>query len=414
MNKSFVIPKRLVWEAYRRVAANQGAAGVDGQSITDFEADLRNNLYKIWNRMSSGSYFPPPVMAVEIPKPHGEGTRVLGVPTVADRVAQTVVAMQLEARTEAIFHVDSYGYRPGRSALDAVETCRTRCQRKAWVIDLDVARFFDSVDHDLLVKAVEANTDQPWVVLYVKRWLTAPMVLPDGTVQQRDRGTPQGSAVSPVLANLFLHYAFDAWMERQFPAVPFERYADDAVVHCVTERQARHVLAAIAARMGDVGLRLHPDKTRIVYCKDDNRRGSFEHTSFTFLGFEFRRRTVRTTRGVLFTGFAPAISPTALKAISREVRRWRLHRRTHSELAELAEQINPIVRGWLHYYGRFYRSRLHALLKRINAYLVRWARKKYRRLASFKRVYRWWYGLVDRQPGLFVHWRWTVSFSWIR
>jgi RNA-directed DNA polymerase len=413
-SKSFAIPKQLVWEAYQRVAANKGAAGVDGQSVADFEADLQGNLYKIWNRMSSGTYFPPPVLAVEIPKPHGQGTRVLGVPTVADRIAQTVVALTLEARTESIFHDDSYGYRPGRSALDAVGVCRTRCQRKDWVIDLDVAQFFDSVDHDLMVKAVEANTDQPWVVLYVKRWLQAPLALPDGTLQPRDRGTPQGSAVSPVLANLFLHYAFDAWMGREFPSVEFERYADDMVVHCVTERQARYVLARVTRRMDDVGLRLHPDKTKIVYCKDDNRRGEHENIAFAFLGFKFCRRTVRTKRGVLFTGFAPGISPQALKAISRQVRRWRLHRCIRLELDDLADWINPIVRGWINYYGRFYRSLLVPLLKRINAYLVRWARKKYRRLASFKRVYRWWYGLVDRQPDLFAHWHVTSMFSWIR
>jgi RNA-directed DNA polymerase len=263
--KPFDISQWEVWEAYRQVKANKGAPGVDGCSIEDFEADLKNNLYRVWNRMSSGSYFPPPVKAVEIPKPHGGGTRVLGVPTVADRVAQTVVARRLEARVEPIFHPDSYGYRPGRSALDAVAACRKRCWRKDWVIDLDVQKFFDSVPWDLVVKAVAANTDQPWVVLYVRRWLAAPLQLPDGTLAERDRGTPQGSAVSPVLANLFLHYAFDVWMAREYPDVPFERYADDGVVHCDSQRQAREVLAAIANRMERVGLRLHPDKTKVVY-----------------------------------------------------------------------------------------------------------------------------------------------------
>jgi len=223
--KPFQIPKQLVWEAYQKVRANKGAAGVDGCSIEDFEADLKNNLYKIWNRMSSGTYFPPPVRAVEIPKPHGGGTRMLGIPCVADRVAQTVAALALEPRTESIFHDDSYGYRPGRSPLDAVARCRERCWKKDWVIDLDVRKFFDSVDHDLMVKAVEANITpaQRWVVLYVKRWLTAPILMPDGRLADRDRGTPQGSAVSPVLANLFMHYALDSWLEREFPATEFER-----------------------------------------------------------------------------------------------------------------------------------------------------------------------------------------------
>ena len=313
-DKPFEIPKQLVWEAYRRVAANKGAPGVDGQALDEFEADLRNNLYKIWNRMSSGSYFPPPVRAVEIPKPHGGGVRMLGVPTVADRVAQTVVAMYLEPLVEPRFHPDSYGYRPGKSAWDAVGTCRRRCWKNDWVIDLDVQKFFDTVPWDLVVKAVEAVTDCRWVLLYVKRWLAAPLQHPDGTLVERDKGTPQGSAVSPILANLFMHYAFDAWMARNYPGCPFERYADDAVVHCVSRRQAEDVLAGIAARMDEVGLRLHPDKTRIVYCKDSNRRGEHEHTSFTFLGFAFRPRGARRKDGVYFTSFPPAISPEALKA----------------------------------------------------------------------------------------------------
>ena len=339
--KSFEISKWEVQNAWEKVKANKGAAGVDGCSLEEFEADLGNQLYKIWNRMSSGSYFPPPVLAVKIPKPHGDGVRILGVPTVADRVAQTVVAERLEREVEPIFHSDSYGYRPGRSALDAVGSCRARCWKLDWVIDLDIQKFFDTVPWDLVVKAVEAHTDQPWVLLYVNRWLRAPVQQADGTLIERDRGTPQGSAVSPVLANLFLHYAFDAWMAREFPTVPFERYVDDAVVHCVSERQAREVLAAIGARMEQVGLRLHPDKTRIVYCQDGQRRGSPEHTSFTFLGYEFRQRAARNKHGQQFSAFLPAISKQALKRIGAEVRSWRLHHRTGHTFADLARRINP-------------------------------------------------------------------------
>src|SRR3954449_9923144 len=326
-DKPFDIPRRLVWEAYKQVEANKGAAGVDGQSIADFETNLQDSLYKIWNRMSSGSYFPPPVLGVEIAKSHGRGTRTLGIPTVADRVAQTVAALALRARTESIFHDDSYGYRPGRSALDAVAICQQRCRTKAWVIDVDVAAFFDSVPWDLMVQAVAANvtTEQRWVLLYVKRWLSAPLVMPDGTVQQRDRGTPQGSAISPVLANLFMHYALDSWLAREFSTVEFERYADDAVVHCVTERQAREVLAALAVRMAEVGLRLHPDKTEIVFCPDGKRRGGYPTTSFTFLGYTFALRPARTKDGRFYVGFGAAVSREALTAMARQVRRWRLH-----------------------------------------------------------------------------------------
>jgi RNA-directed DNA polymerase len=410
--KPFSIPKQLVWEAYQQVKANKGAAGVDRQSIEDFEKDLRNNLYKIWNRMSSGTYFPPPVRAVEIPK-HGGGTRILGVPTVADRVAQTVAALTLQPRTESIFHRDSYGYRPRRGALDAVATCRERCWKKDWVIDLDVRKFFDSVDHELMVKAVEANItpEQRWVVLYVKRWLKAPILMPDGRLAERDRGTPQGSAASPVLANLFMHYAFDSWLEREFPAAEFERYADDAVVHCATERQARLVLAALAERMESVGLELHPAKTKIVYCKDRNRRLDCEHTSFTFLGYTFRARKAPTRDGSsMFSAFLPAVSRDALKQMGGEVRRWRINLRTTSDIGELAQWMNPVIRGWMTYYGRFYRTEMHGLLRRINTYLVRWARRKFKRLRPFKRAKRWWHGLLRRQPALFAHWSWMTEF----
>jgi len=408
--KPFDISKQEVWEAYERVKANKGAPGVDGCSIEDFEKDLKNNLYKIWNRMSSGSYFPPPVRAVEIPKSHGGGTRILGVPTVADRIAQTVVARRLEAKVEPIFHSDSYGYRPGRSALDAVAACRQRCWKNDWVVDLDIQKFFDSVPWDLVVKAVQANTDLPWVVLYVQRWLQAPLLLPDGTLQSRDRGTPQGSSASPVLANLFLHYAFDAWMARTFPAIPFERYVDDAVVHCVSKAQAIMVAKAIGNRMVEVGLRLHPDKTKIVYCKDANRRGEHEHTAFTFLGYTFRARGARTRTGTVFTAFAPAISKEAFKRISETVRRWRLDRKTGQTLNDLARWVNPIVRGWMQYYGRFNHSALYRLLQRINTYLVRFLRNKYKRVRTFKKAKEGWQRIIDQHPRTFAHWAWVTTF----
>jgi RNA-directed DNA polymerase len=411
--KPFDIPKRLVWQAWKRVKANGGAAGADGVTIEAFEADLGDNLYKIWNRMSSGTYFPPPVRAVEIPKASG-GMRVLGVPTVADRVAQTVAALALEPRTEAIFHDDSYGYRRERGALDAVAKCRQRCWEKDWVIDLDVRKFFDSVPWDLMVKAVQANAthEQRWIVLCVRRWLAAPIVMPDGRTQARDKGTPQGSAVSPVLANLFMHYAFDKWLERELPAVKFERYADDAVVHCATERQANEVLAALEERMAEVGLQLHPDKTRIVFCKDGRRRyADCAHTSFTFLGYTFRARNAPTRDGTsMFTGFLPAVSKDALKRMSEEVRSWRIHLRTATELKDLASWINPVVRGWMTYYGRYYRTALDGLLRRINAYLMRWAQRKYKRLRPFRKARRWWHGLTARQPGMLAHWAWMNEF----
>ena len=415
-SKSFVISKWLVWEAYKQVRAKKGAAGVDEQSLAEFEVDLENNLYKIWNRLSSGTYFPPAVRAVQIPKPHGGGVRVLGVPTVGDRIAQTVVAMTLESKVESIFHPDSYGYRPGRSQHAAVERCRERCLKKPWVLDLDIKAFFDSLDHDLVVRAVAANitAEQRWVLLYVKRWLKAPLQLPDGTLQERDRGTPQGSAASPVLANLVLHYAFDKFLDREFPTVTFERYADDAVVHCATERQAHQVWAALAERLGSLGLELHPDKTRIVFCKDDRRRGNYPHTSFTFLGFTFQPRSAMTRRGQLMVAFLPAISAAALLDKGTQARGWRLHRRTRDSLGDLAAWINPIVRGWIQYYGRFRPSALYPLLQRINTYLMRWARAKYKRLRPYKRFKVWWFGIIEREPTLFAHWKLVRTFAGLR
>ncbi len=404
--KSFVISKKVVLEAWEDVRSNQGGAGVDGETIEEFERDLSGNLYRVWNRLSSGSYMPPAVRAVQVPKKHALGVRVLGVPTVADRVAQTVVKRHLEPGVEPYFHPDSYGYRPGRSAHDAVGVCRERCRKYDWVIDLDYQSFFDSIDHELMLKAVAAHTKERWILLYVERWLKAPTQQEDGTVVARDRGTPQGSAISPILANIFLHHAFDAWMAREFRGAPFERYADDVVVHCISERHAQNVLDAITKRIESLGLTLNSGKTRIVYCKRSKRKGSHEHERFDFLGFTFRPRCARTGQGELFTGFLPAISDDAAKKIRRTIKRWRIHLWTGTPLTEIAREINQTVHGWVNYYGRFYPSMLAKSLTSIDRYLVRWAMRKYKRLKGHTmRAWEFLAGVFARQPKLFAHWR---------
>jgi RNA-directed DNA polymerase len=359
--KPFDIPKREVWEAFKRVKANQGAAGVDGQSIAEFEANLSGNLYKLWNRMSSGSYLPPPVRRVNIPKANG-GTRPLGIPTVADRIAQEAARRYLEPILEPLFHVDSYGYRPGKSAIDAVRTARQRCWRYDWVLDLDVRSYFDSIDWELMLKAVRKHTNCRWVLLYIERWLKAPVQMEDGSIVSRTAGTPQGGVISPLLANLFLHYAFDMWMARTYPHIPFERYADDAICHCKSAVEAQALWSALADRLAACKLVLHPEKTKIVYCKDVNRRGAHPNQMFDFLGFAFRaRKTV--WHGTLYVhAFRPAVSSQALKAISRTIRGWALHHRSDKSLQDLAAIYNPYIRGWINYYGQFYRKQLRPTL----------------------------------------------------
>jgi len=402
--KPFEISKRMVWEAWRRVKDNKGAAGVDEESIQAFEANLRGNLYKVWNRMSSGSYMPPPVRAVEIPKKSG-GSRMLGVPTVADRVAQTVAYLYLEPEVEPVFHQDSYGYRPRRSAHDALRVCRARCWEYDWALDLDLKSFFDSLDHSLVMKAVAHHTNLRWILLYVERWLKAPLQLEDGTLKARDRGSPQGSAISPVLANIFLHYALDLWLGREFPAVPFERYADDVILHCNGKAQAQLVRDAIIKRLAQVGLELNLDKTRVVYCKDANRKGSHEHERFTFLGYTFCPRRARNRNGELFVSFQPAISDDNAKRIRHVIKRWRLHLWSGKSLNDLAQEINSTVRGWIDFYGRFYRSELISSLRHIDDYLVRWAMRKYKRLRRHPtRARSFLADVARREPKLFAHW----------
>ena len=399
--KPFLIPKREVWEAFKRVKANQGAAGVDGQSIAEFEAELENNLYKLWNRLSSGSYFPPPVRRVDIPKRDGGGVRPLGIPTVADRVAQEVARRYLEPILEPVFHPDSYGYRPGKSAIDAVRTARERCWRYDWVLDLDTQAYFDSIDWELMLRAVRQHTDCRWVLLYVERWLKAPVQMEDGSIVPRTAGTPQGGVISPLLANLFMHYSFDMWMVRNYPTIPFERYADDAICHCGSAEDARELWRALAERFTACKLMLHPEKTKIVYCKDANRRGDFPIIAFDFLGFQFRARKTMWRKGdkrIFAHSFQPAAGPKALKRIS-------LHHRSDKSLTELAAMYNPCIRGWIAYYSHFYKTQLRPTLVRIDAYVIRWARRKFKRMRHRTKGARDWFDRFRRaNPHLFAHW----------
>jgi RNA-directed DNA polymerase len=370
--KPFSISKQEVWEAYQKVKANHGAAGVDGQSIAEFETRVKDNLYRLWNRMSSGSYFPPPVRTVTIPKADG-GERKLGIPTVSDRIAQMVVKSRLEPVVDPLFHPDSYGYRPGKSALEAVGQTRQRCWKLDWVIDLDIKGFFDNIDHDLLMRAVKKHAKEKWVVLYIERWLKAPAQAEDGHVTERGKGTPQGGVVSPLLANLFLHYAFDRWMQRTYPQLPFERYADDAIVHCRTEAEAQEVQRAIAVRMQECRLELHPEKTKIVYCKDDDRRGTYPNEQVDFLGYTCRPRRSKNWKGKFFINFSPAVADKAGKAMRAEMRSWQLHLRSDKSIEDLSRMFNLQVRGWLQYYGRYYRSALYPIMRQLDRSLARWA-----------------------------------------
>ena len=403
--KPYDIRKQTVWDAFQRVKANKGAAGVDEETIGEFEKGLKGNLYKIWNRMSSGSYFPPAVKAVEIPKKSG-GVRILGVPTVSDRVAQMVVKMHFEPKVEPIFAADSYGYRPGKSAIDALRITRERCWRYDWVIELDIRKLFDRIDHELLMKAVRKHTDSAWEILYIERWLKAPFQMQDGSLVERTMGTPQGGVVSPVLANLFMHYAFDEWMRRKHPNNPWARYADDGVIHCRTQKEAEGLLIELGERFKQCKLELNIEKTRIVYCKDDDRRGSYPLTSFDFLGYTFRPRRSKNRWGKCFINFSPAVSNAASKAMRQTIRSWRMQLRPDLKIDDLSRMFNPVVRGWINYYGCFYKSQLYSVLRHMNRALMYWARRKYKKLARHKRRASAWLGrLAGNRPELFAHWQ---------
>jgi len=403
--KPYSIAKRTVWDAYQKVKANRGAAGIDDETIAMFEQNLSKNLYKLWNRMSSGSYIPPPVKQVEIPKASG-GTRKLGIPTVADRIAQTAVKLIIEPILDPIFHPDSYGYRPEKSAKQAVAITRERCWKHDWLVEFDIKAAFDQIDHVLLMKAVRKHIKEDWILLYIERWLTAPFETAEGNSVPRERGTPQGGVVSPILMNLFMHYTFDLWMKRAFPHCPFARYADDAVVHCRSQEQAEEVMRSIASRLAQCGLTMHPEKSKIVYCKDSNRTKAYPKVQFTFLGFTFRPRKAIGRQNRIFTGFLPGASDDALKRMRQTVRGWQFHRQTPAKLADLAQQYNPTIRGWWQYYGTFYQTAMHGLFQYIDQKLERWARRKYKTLKRHKqRSEEWLTKMKEVFPDTFSHWQ---------
>jgi RNA-directed DNA polymerase len=411
--KPFTISKHLVMDAFKAVKTNAGSAGVDHQSIADFEVNLQDNLYKIWNRMSSGTYFPPPVKAVAIPKKSG-GERILGVPTVSDRIAQMVVKLTFEPAVEAIFLPDSYGYRPGKSALDAVGVTRERCWKYNWVFEFDIKGLFDNIDHELLMRAVKHHTDCKWVILYIERWLKAPMQKPDGTLVERSKGTPQGGVVSPVLSNLFLHYAFDVWMGKVFPKNPWCRYADDGLVHCKSEKEALTIKASLSKRLAECGLELHPNKTKIVYCKDDNRRNKYPTTKFDFLGYTFRTREAENSKTKKrFVSFSPAVSPASLKSMRQKIRDLGIRRRSDLNLLEISRLCEPILRGWEQYYGKYNKSSLDPIYQHFNRTLKTWAMGKYKKLRGRKiAAGDFIEGIAKKRPQLFNHWsRGLVGFA---
>jgi group II intron reverse transcriptase/maturase len=403
-SKPYEISKQVVMTAYQKVKANRGSSGVDGQDLEEFEQNLKGNLYKIWNRMSSGSYFPPPVKAVKIPKKSG-GTRMLGIPTVSDRVAQMVVNLYLKPLIEPIFHQDSYGYRPDKSALDALSQARRRCWRYDYVIELDIKGLFDHIDHELLMRAVRKHIQESWIILYIERWLKTPFVTKTKEVIARKSGTPQGGVVSPILANLFMHYAFDRWITKNYPDAPFERYADDAIIHCSSEQKALEILSALKVRLKECKLELHPQKTKIIYCKDKDRTGNYPHTEFDFLGYTFKRIFIKDRLGRLQFNFLASVSRKSAKAFRDKLKTLSIHHRTGCKIEMLAELLGPMIRGWLNYFGRFNFSAVKYTMDWVNRRLIKWAMCKYKRFKNHQgRAIEWLRKLAQREPNMFPHW----------
>lgn len=406
MTKSLPVSKRMVYNSYLKVIEKDGSAGIDKQSIAMFNENLSANLYKIWNRMTSGSYFPPPVRTVFIPKKQG-GTRGLGIPTVGDRIAQGVVKGHLEPTLENIFHKSSYGYRPGKSAHDAIKQCRDNCIKYAWVIDVDIKGFFDNINHAILLQLLQQHTQEKWVLLYVERWLKAGVEQEDGSIAARTKGTPQGGVISPLLANIYLHHGFDKWMEAINPQNPYERYADDIVIHCSSKEEAEQLQVKLKARMQEYELELHPEKTKIVYCKNDQRKEEYENNSFDFLSYSFHPRKMRDKYGrgnKTFMVFSPAMSNKAKVGVRAIIKGLLIRRWATQPIEWFARKLNPKIRGWINYYARFNKHEALQVFSYLNGLLRNWIKNKYK-LKSVEAVYVKYRAIQKAQPTLFYHWQ---------
>jgi len=404
--KPFNIDRWLIFEAFKSVKSNKGSAGIDGVTIEQYEANLKQNLYKLWNRMSSGSYLPKSVRLVEIPKSNG-GKRPLGIPTVEDRIAQMAAVKMISPILEPNFHDDSYAYRPNRSAHHALAKARTRCWEYDWVLDMDISKFFDTIDHELLMKAVKCHIQERWVLLYIERWLKVSYETLDGKVTEREMGVPQGSVIGPVLANLFLHYCFDKWMTIHHPEIPFERYADDTICHCRTKYEAETLNAELRKRFAQCKLKLNEEKTKIVYCKDNRRRGYHDQISFDFLGYTFRpRKTMNKAQHKAFTRFLPAISNKSKKKIKDEIRSWNLRSKAHTPLDLIAKYTNPVIKGWMNYYGKFEPMEMKLVMMGLNVTLAQWAKAKYKHFRRKPWIVAYkWLGDIARRSPMFYHWQ---------
>jgi len=405
--KSVPVSREMVWAAYKKVRSNHGGAGIDQVSMEEYDVNRSKYLYKLWNRMASGSYFPPPVKEVEIPKKDGK-VRKLGVPTISDRVGQMVIKDYLEPRFEKIFSPHSYAYRPNKNAHQALTEVRANCRRTDWVIDLDIKGFFDNIDHIKLLKAIEKHVPEQWCVMYIKRWLQSPVQTKSGElIQKQGKGTPQGGVISPLLANLFLHYAMDKWLEQTHPTVKYVRYADDAILHCKSKVQADYVLDNLHRRMQSVGLELHPEKTKLVYCKDYRRQGKHKIVKFDFLGYSFQPRSTATGgKGNLFLGFDCAISIDSKKRIAQKMSELDIPHLTHKSIVGVAQYLEPYIRGWINYYGKFRRSMLNPIFQLLRRRIVQWVRRRYKRYkTSLNRAYEWLKRIRIQFPTLFYQWR---------